>query len=99
MSEEEAKNVLDEVAESVMGGSLEDYDYSFEKLITPFQEGKLTKKQVKQLMLYGKPEVTSDKKKIYFATLAELDSAPTSEGTLKEDLKHYRDYWKEREGE
>lgn len=97
MSEEEARNILDEVADSVMGGMLEDFDASFEKLITPIKEGKLTKKQAEQLMLDGKPEVSSDKKTIYYATRTKLDSASTSEKTLKEDLKYYRDYWKERE--
>ena len=97
MSESEARTLLDEVAHGIMGGELSDYPSSFEELITPVKKGLLTRKQVKQLMFDGKPEVSSDNKMIYVATGSTLESIPTSEKTLKEDLKYYRDYWKELE--
>ena len=78
-----------------MGGDLEDYDESFEGLIEPVMEGKLTKAQLKGILLDGKPAFTKDKKEIYWAARFRLQHIYTSPEESAEDMKYARREWEE----
>lgn len=96
MSKDEARTLLDEVADEVMGGSLSDYSDDWENLIDPLVQGRLTRKQVTQLMRDGKPELTSEKTEIFFGDRGHLRSRVTWPEASARHMEAAKRYWEER---
>lgn len=79
-SKRAAISVLDDIARDIMGGGIDDFaelggDNSWkEKLVPAIQSGGLTKKQITRLMDDGKPQLSKDKKVIYYTRYEGSDS-------------------------
>lgn len=94
MSEDKAKEIIEGVSRSVSGEYFDELG-SFKKLLQPVQEGNLSKKQVERLLIDGKPQLTLDKKTIYYSrTAGDLATISTTPEESIKDLAYERKQWK-----